>query len=128
MKQVIQNFKTGELYVDDVPLPALSEGMVLVENNFSLISAGTERGTVKVAQANLLNKARQRPDLVAQVMQNIKKEGLMATISKVKTKLDSLKAMGYSTSGVVLSSMDTKGMFRPGDRVACAGVDAVPSH
>ena len=123
MKQVIQNFKTGELYVDDVPLPALSEGMVLVENNFSLISAGTERGTVKVAQANLLNKARQRPDLVAQVMQNIKKEGLMATISKVKTKLDSLKAMGYSTSGVVLSSMDTKGMFRPGDRVACAGVD-----
>lgn len=123
MKQVIQNFKTGELYVDEVPLPALSEGMVLVENQFSLISAGTERGTVKVAQANLLNKARQRPDLVAQVLQNIKKEGLMATISKVKTKLDSLKAMGYSTSGVVLSSMDSKGMFKPGDRVACAGVD-----
>lgn len=123
MKQVIQNFKTGELYVDEVPLPSLSEGMVLIENQFSLISAGTERGTVKVAQANLLNKARQRPDLVAQVMQNIKKEGLMATINKVKTKLDSLKAMGYSTSGVVLSSMDTRGMFKPGDRVACAGVD-----
>jgi predicted dehydrogenase/threonine dehydrogenase-like Zn-dependent dehydrogenase len=123
MKQVIQNFKTGELYVDEVPLPTLSEGMVLVENHFSLISAGTERGTVKVAQANLLNKARQRPDLVAQVMQNIKKEGLMATINKVRTKLDSLKAMGYSTSGVVLSSMDTNGMFKQGDRVACAGVD-----
>lgn len=123
MKQVIQNFKTGELYVDEVPLPALSEGMVLVENHFSLISAGTERGTVKVAQANLLNKARQRPDLVAQVMQNIKKEGLMATINKVRTKLDSLKAMGYSTSGVVLSSMDTNGVFKQGDRVACAGVD-----
>jgi polar amino acid transport system substrate-binding protein len=123
MKQVIQNFKTGELYVDDVPLPALSEGMVLIENEFSLISAGTERGTVKVAQANLLNKARQRPDLVAQVIQNIKKEGLAATISKVKAKLDSLKAMGYSTSGVVLSSMDTNGLFKAGDRVACAGVD-----
>mgnify|MGYP003547753693 FL=1 len=88
MKQVIQNFKTGELYVDDVPLPSLSEGMVLIENRFSLISAGTERGTVKVAQANLLNKARQRPDLVAQVIQNIKKEGLKATISKVRAKLD----------------------------------------
>ncbi len=123
MKQVIQNFKTGELYVDDVPLPALSEGMVLIENQFSLISAGTERGTVKVAQANLLNKARQRPDLVAQVIQNIKKEGLKATIAKVRSKLDSLKAMGYSTSGVVLSSMDTNGLFKPGDRVACAGVD-----
>lgn len=123
MKQVIQNFKTGELYVDDVPLPSLSEGMVLVENQFSLISAGTERGTVKVAQANLLNKARQRPDLVAQVIQNIKKEGLKATISKVRSKLDSLKAMGYSTSGIVLSSMDTNGLFKAGDRVACAGVD-----
>ena len=123
MKQVIQNFKTGELYVDDVPLPSLSEGMVLIENQYSLISAGTERGTVKVAQANLLNKARQRPDLVAQVIQNIKKEGLSATISKVRAKLDSLKAMGYSTSGVVLTSMDTNGMFKTGDRVACAGVD-----
>ena len=123
MKQVIQNFKTGELYVDDVPLPSLSEGMVLIENHFSLISAGTERGTVKVAQANLINKARQRPDLVAQVIQNIKKEGLKATISKVKSKLDSLKALGYSTAGTVISSMDTNGVFKPGDRVACAGVD-----
>ncbi len=123
MKQVIQNFKTGELYVADVPLPALSEGMVLIENQFSLISAGTERGTVKVAQANLLNKARLRPDLVSQVIQNLKKEGLSATINKVKTKLDSLKAMGYSTSGVVLSSLDTNGLFKPGDRVSCAGVD-----
>ena len=123
MKQVIQNFKTGELYVDDVPLPSISEGMVLIENEFSLISAGTERGTVKVAQANLLNKARQRPDLVAQVIQNIKKEGLKATITKVRAKLDSLRAMGYSTSGVVLSSMDTNGQFKPGDRVACAGFE-----
>ncbi len=123
MKQVIQNFKTGELYIDDVPLPALSEGMVLIENHFSLISAGTERGTVKVAQANLLNKARQRPDLVAQVIQNIKKEGFKATLTKVRAKLDSLKALGYSASGVVLSSMDTNGLFKVGDRVACAGVD-----
>lgn len=123
MKQVIQNFKTGELYVDEVPVPSVSEGMVLVENDFSLISAGTERGTVKVAQANLLGKARQRPDLVAQVIQNVRKEGLSATIDKVKTKLDSLKAMGYSTSGQVLASLDTKGLYKPGDRVACAGVD-----
>src|SRR5690606_5801211 len=89
----------------------------------SLISAGTERGTVKVAKANLLGKARQRPDLVAQVLQNIKKEGLKATLDKVRTKLDSLKALGYSTSGVVVTSMDTNSVFQPGDRVACAGQD-----
>ena len=123
MKQVIQNFKTGELYVDEVPLPALSKGMVLVENKFSLISAGTERSTVKTAKANLIGKARQRPDLVAQVLQNIRKEGLQATLEKVRTKLDSLKALGYSTAGTVVASMDTNGLFRPGDRVACGGQD-----
>lgn len=123
MKQLIQNFKTGDLYIDDVPMPSVSRGMVLVENEFSLISAGTERGTVKVAQASLLGKAKQRPDLVAQVMQNIKKEGLAATLTKVRTKLDSLKALGYSTSGVVLASLDKNGIFKPGDRVACAGQD-----
>jgi predicted dehydrogenase/threonine dehydrogenase-like Zn-dependent dehydrogenase len=123
MKQVIQNFKSGELYVDEVPLPALSSGMVLVENQFSLISAGTERSTVKTAKANLLGKARQRPDLVAQVLQNIRKEGFQATLEKVRTKLDSLKALGYSTAGVVVGSMDTEGRFKPGDRVACAGQD-----
>jgi len=123
MKQVIQNFKTGELYVDDVPKPSLSKGMVLVENKFSLISAGTERGTVKVGKASLIGKAKQRPDLVAQVLQNIKKEGLKATIDKVKTKLDSLKALGYSTAGTVMASMDTNGVFNVGDRVACAGQD-----
>jgi predicted dehydrogenase/threonine dehydrogenase-like Zn-dependent dehydrogenase len=123
MKQLIQNFKTGELYVDEVPKPSLSSGTVLVENEFSLISAGTERSTVKVAQASILGKARQRPDLVAQVIQNIKKEGLSATLTKVRTKLDSLKALGYSTSGRVIASWDTQGNFKPGDRVACGGQD-----
>jgi polar amino acid transport system substrate-binding protein len=122
MKQLIQNFKTGDLYVDEVPPPSLLDGYVLVENKFSLISAGTERGTVKVAQANVIGKAKQRPDLVAQVMQNLRKEGLQATINKVKTKLDSLKALGYSTSGVVMASMDRNSLFKP--RQGCmAGQD-----
>ncbi len=123
MRQLIQNFKTGKLYVDDVPLPSISKGMVLVENKFSLISAGTEKSTVKVGQASLIGKAKQRPDLVAQVLKNIKKEGLSATINKVRTKLDSLKALGYSTAGIVLTSLDTNSSFQPGDRVACAGQD-----
>ncbi|HEY4209277.1 MAG TPA: zinc-binding alcohol dehydrogenase, partial [Puia sp.] len=123
MKQVIQNFKTGELHVDEVPLPSLSKGMVLVENRFSLISAGTERSTVKTAKASLIGKAKQRPDLVAQVLQNIRKEGLKATLEKVRTKLDSLKALGYSSAGVVAASMDTNGSFKPGHRVACGGQD-----
>lgn len=123
MKQLIQNFKTGEMYVDEIPVPGISEGMVLVQNEYSLISAGTERGTVKTAQASLLGKAKERPDLVAQVISNIKKEGLSATIGKVRTKLDSLKALGYSSAGRVIASEDKNGMFRQGDRVACGGQD-----
>ena len=123
MKQLIQNFKTGKLYVDNIPMPSVSQGMVLVENKFSLISSGTERSTIKVAQANILGKAKQRPDLVVQVLANIKKEGFSATINKVKTKLDTLKAMGYSTAGIVVTSLDKEGSFQPGDRVACAGQD-----
>jgi len=122
MKQLIQNFKTGELYVDDLPSPALTKGYVLVANRFSLISAGTERTTVSTAQASLIGKAKKRPDLVKQVLQNYKKEGFRATLEKVKTKLDSLKALGYSTAGVVLASMDDSGKFQPGDLVACAGL------
>jgi len=106
MKQLIQNFKTGELYVDELPVPAITKGYVLVANSYSLISAGTEKTTVSTAQASLIGKAKKRPDLVKQVLQNYKKEGFKATFEKVKTKLDSLKALGYSSAGVVLASMD----------------------
>lgn len=123
MKQVVQNFKTGQLSVEEVPAPALARGMVLVENRFSLISTGTEKSTVKVGKAGLLGKARQRPDLVKQVIENLRREGFANTYKKVKTKLDSLKALGYSTAGVVVASMDKDGFFKPGDRVACAGQD-----
>jgi predicted dehydrogenase/threonine dehydrogenase-like Zn-dependent dehydrogenase len=127
MKQVVQSFKTGDLEVKEVPAPILQKKYVLVENKTSLISAGTERGTVKVAQANLLNKAKQRPDLVKQVFQNLKKEGFKATFDKVRTKLDSPKALGYSTAGVVTASLDSSNRFKPGDRIACAGQD-LASH
>lgn len=111
------------MYVDEIPMPALSQGMVLVSNEYSLISAGTERGTVKVARAGLIGKAKERPDLVAQVINNIRREGLIATINKVRTRLDSLKALGYSSAGVVIASLDKNGVFKPGDRVACGGQD-----
>lgn len=136
MKQVVQNFKTGELSVADVPLPSLSAGFVLVRNQFSIISAGTERSTVSTAQASLLGKARERPDLVRQVMDTLKKEGFAETLKRVRTKLETLKELGYSSAGTVLASMDTRGSYKPGDRVACggggyashAGVVAVPQN
>jgi len=121
MKQVIQNFKTGELSVDEVPPPALARGFVLVRNHFSLISAGTERSTVKTAKASLLGKARQRPDLVKQVLDSFRNAGFTETLKRVRTKLETLKELGYSSAGTILASMDTQSRFKPGDRVACGG-------
>lgn len=121
MKQVIQNFKSGVLSVIEVPPPTLAPGFVLVRNHFSLISAGTERSTVSTAQASLLGKARQRPDLVKQVLESFRRDGFGETLKRVRTKLETLKELGYSSAGTVLASLDTLGRFHPGDRVACGG-------
>src|SRR5438105_1467789 len=98
MKQVIQDFSSGALFVDDVPQPSIGPGFVLVRNHYSLISAGTERSTVSAGKASLLGKARQRPDLVKQVLQSLKKDGLREILKRVRTKLEPLKELGYSSA------------------------------
>jgi polar amino acid transport system substrate-binding protein len=118
--QIIQYQKTGEISVDELPVPKLRRGGVLVRNAFSLISAGTERTSVETAQASMLQKARLRPDLVRQVLDNFNREGALATYNKVRDRLDNFKDLGYSSAGIVVeSSVDD---IKVGDRVACAGV------
>jgi len=121
MKQVVQNYRTGELKVDELPPPALKPGGVLVRTSYSLISSGTERTAVETAQSSLVGKARSRPDLVRQVLDSFKREGLSSTYEKVKAKLSQSKALGYSASGVVTAVGSNATEFRVGDRVACAG-------
>ena len=106
--------------IENFPDPQIQDGGVLVQNVVSLISAGTERTSVETAQASMMGKARKRPDLVQQVKDNIQKEGLIATYKKVKNRLDNYKELGYSSAGIVLESSVSE--FKPGDRVACAGV------
>lgn len=119
MLQIFQYQKTGELLIEALPDPALRQGGVLVRTQISLVSAGTEKSSVETAQASLIGKAKKRPDLVKQVQENIRREGLSATWLKVKTRLDNYAQLGYSSAGVVIeSSVDE---FKPGDRVACAG-------
>jgi len=118
--QIIQYQKTGEIYVDELPVPKLRPGFLLVRNVFSLISAGTERTSVETAQASMLEKARMRPDLVRQVIDNFHREGLLATYKKVRDRLDNYKDLGYCAAGIVVESgVDD---IKVGDRVACAGV------
>jgi predicted dehydrogenase/threonine dehydrogenase-like Zn-dependent dehydrogenase len=119
MLQIVQHQKTGRLSVEELPPPQLRDGWVVVENHISLISPGTERSSVAVAQASLVEKARSRPDLVKQVLANAKREGLFTTYRKVRDRLNNYKELGYSSAGVVVSSgVDD---ISAGDRVACAG-------
>ena len=121
MKQVVQNFRTGQLGVEDVPPPAPRPGGVLVRTACSLISPGTERTVVETAQSSLIGKARSRPDLVRQVLETFKREGLSSTYEKVKARLAQIKALGYSAAGIVIEAGRDAHEFRVGDRVACAG-------
>ena len=120
MLQVIQHQKTGKITVEELPAPQLKPGGVVVRNLCSLISAGTERNSVETAQASLLGKARSRPDLVRQVLDNVKREGLVATYHKVQNRLENYKELGYSSAGIVVESSCDE--FKVEDRVACAGV------
>lgn len=120
MLQIIQYQKDGAMFIEELPVPAVQRGKILVRNFYSCISAGTEKTSVTTAQASMLGKARNRPDLVRQVRDNFRREGLVATYQKIKTRLDTYKELGYSSAGVVVESGVDE--FQPGDRVACGGL------
>src|SRR5262249_39333517 len=122
MKQVVQQLKDGKTVIEEVPAPARRASGVIVRNAFSLVSAGTERMIVDLAGGNLFDKTRKRPDLVRQGLEKGRTEGLRATYEKVPTKLDMPFPLGYSSAGWVLEACDAESPFRPGERVACAGM------
>jgi predicted dehydrogenase/threonine dehydrogenase-like Zn-dependent dehydrogenase len=121
VKQVVQNYRSGELALLDVPEPACKPGGVLVRTTYSLISTGTELMKVSEASKSLLGKAKARPDQVAKVVQSVATNGLAATYRKVTSKLDSYTPLGYSLAGVVEAVGAGIDDVSVGDLVACAG-------
>ncbi|WP_437277037.1 bi-domain-containing oxidoreductase [Sorangium sp. So ce375] len=121
MLHVIQNFKTGKLELADVPAPQRPQGFVLVETTASAVSPGTERTMVELARKSLLGKARERPDLVRQVLGKVARDGVLATFSAVQARLDAATPLGYSSVGRVLETDPSIPHVRVGERVACGG-------
>ena len=121
MRQISQNYKTGELAIVDVAAPRAPRRGILVETRVSLISAGTERTMVDLARKSLLAKARERPDLVGRVIEKARREGPLAALDAVRAKLDLPIPLGYSLAGRVLEAGPEAPGFTVGDRVACAG-------
>jgi predicted dehydrogenase/threonine dehydrogenase-like Zn-dependent dehydrogenase len=121
MKQLLQNIKTGQASIEDVPIPNPREGQALVKVVASLVSAGTERMVVEFAEKSLAGKARSRPDLVKQVLDKAKREGLVPTVQAAFNRLDQPMALGYSTAGTIVALGKKMQGFKVGQRVACAG-------
>ncbi len=121
MKQVAQNYRTGEMGVLDVPPPACRPGGVLVRTLFSLISTGTEMMKVTEARMSLLGKARARPDQVRKVLDTVTQLGPAAAYQKVMNRLDAFTPLGYSLCGVVEAVGAGASEFHEGQVVACAG-------
>lgn len=121
MKQVAQNYKSGELALVDAPVPRCGPGGVLVRTEYSLISAGTEMMKVGEAKLSMLGKVRARPDQVKKVLETMAQQGPQATFKKVMNKLDSYTPLGYSLCGVVIEVGAGVTDFQVGQRVACAG-------
>lgn len=121
MKQVLQQIRGGEIEVVDVPAPKLLTGCVLVHTAASLVSAGTERASSEFAKSSLLQKARMRPDLVREVWNKVRRDGLVSTVAAVRSRLDQPATPGYSSAGTVIAVGEGITDINPGDRVACAG-------
>src|SRR6202166_2136619 len=121
MKQIAQNYKSGELAVLDVPAPTCRPGGVLVRSLFSLISTGTEMMKVTEASMSMVGMARARPDQVKKVLDQVQQQGVVTTYKKVMNKLDSYTPLGYSLCGVVTEVGKGAEEFKVGQLVACAG-------
>jgi predicted dehydrogenase len=124
VKQILQNLKDGRTELTEVPCPRVGRGALLLRTTCSLISAGTERMLVDFGKANPLEKARQQPDKVRQVLEKVKTDGLVPTLEAVRNKLEQPLPLGYCNVGVVAELGAGASGFAVGERVASNGKHA----
>ena len=124
MRQILQSLANGQTELVDVPCPAVGPGQILIQTRVSLVSAGTERMLVEFGKASLLEKARKQPDKVWQVLDKVKTDGLVPTLTAVRSKLDQPIPLGYCNVGTVLEVGTGVNEFKAGDRVASNGAHA----
>ena len=124
MKQLFQSLADGTTAVEDVPAPQVRDGYVLIRTQASIVSAGTERMLVDFGRANLIDKARQQPERVKEVMDKVRTDGLATTVDAVRSKLSRPITLGYANAGIVLAVGRGVTDLAPGDHVASNGPHA----
>lgn len=132
MRQIIQDLKSGDTILEEVPTPRVGFGKVLIKTHRSLVSLGTEKMLVSFGQANLLDKARQQPERVKEVLNKMKTDGIQPTLETVFRKLGTPLPLGYSQAGEVIAVGNGVTEFKVGDRVVSNGnhaeIVAVPKN
>jgi len=124
MRQVLQSLSNGNTSLVEVPAPTAPGGGLLIRTACSLISAGTERMLLDFGRAGWIERARQQPEKVRQVLDKIRTDGLIATAEAVRSKLDVPVPLGYCNVGLVTEmGADVRG-FAVGDRVVSNGPHA----
>ena len=121
MKQIIQDLKSGDTILEDIPVPQIKPGHVLIKTHRSLVSLGTEKMLVNFGKANFIDKARQQPEKVKQVIQKIQSDGLKPTVEAVFRKLGEPLPLGYCNAGEVIGVGKGVTEFKLGDRVVSNG-------
>jgi predicted dehydrogenase/threonine dehydrogenase-like Zn-dependent dehydrogenase len=124
MKQIIQDLKTGNTILEEVPVPQVRRGSVLIKTKYTLVSLGTEKMLVQFGKASLLDKVRQQPDKVKQVLEKVKSDGLIPTYQAVTRKLAEPLPLGYCNVGEVIAVGEDVSDIKIGDRVASNGQHA----
>jgi len=126
MRQLVQNYKTGQIEIKDIPCPKVSQDQILVQTINSVVSLGSETTVASFAQKSLLAKAKSRPDLVRQVFVKARKEGFINTYKEAMNRLDEPLPLGYSSVGKVVEAGERVQNIKVGDRVAIFGVGLAP--
>ena len=121
MKQLVQSLKNEGTILIDSEIPKVSRGKLLIKTISSLVSTGTEKMLVDFGAAGYINKARQQPDKVKQVIEKIKTDGVAATFDAVKSKLDMPIQLGYCNVGEVCEVGNGVKGFEIGDIVVSNG-------
>jgi predicted dehydrogenase len=120
----MQNLSNGETLLVEAPAPEAERGTVVIATTRSLISSGTERMLVGFGRASLLEKARQQPDKVRQVLDKVRTDGLATTVSAVRAKLDQPIPLGYCNVGRIIDVGAGVNELAAGDRVVSNGSHA----
>ena len=123
MKQI---FKTNlGIKVKDVAVPLPGDNEIQVQVFNSLISVGTEVGSMKAK--TWAQKYEGAKTKVEKLLNLIKQEGVKYAYGKIVSKFakanieSDYTPIGYSNSGVIISKGKNVTNFNVGDRVACGG-------